>query len=77
MRTSQKNIVEADISKAFTGSLIDIAEVPVFNQFEKWKTYKEADYREMSDYKLYYIMARRNTKIMFNKRYNLVSGKYS
>ena len=71
-----KNIVEADISKAFTGSLIDISEVPVFNQFDKWKVYKDVDYNELSDYTLYFIRAGWDTKIMFNKRFNLVYGKY-
>ena len=71
-----KNIVEADISKAFTGSLIDMSEIPVFNQFDKWKIYKDVDYNELSDYTLYFIRAGWDTKIMFNKRFNLVYGKY-
>ena len=67
-----KNILEADISKAFTGSLIDITEVPVFNQFDKWKAYNNVSFEDLSDYTLYFIKARLNTKIMSNKRFNLV-----
>ena len=59
-----KHIVEADISKAFTESLIDITEVPVFNQFDKWKAYSNVSYEDLSDYTLYFIKARLNTKII-------------
>ena len=50
---------EIDENKAFTKGFIDITEVPVFNQFDKWKEYNDAiKIDELHDLTLYYIQVK-------------------
>ena len=79
-----KNLTEIDITKAYTSRLVGITQVPVFNQFDVWKNYlKEMGFNTMSDYTLFFVedcshngIVKPNTFVMFNKRYNLIYGKY-
>ena len=79
-----KNLTEIDITKAYTSRLVGITQVPVFNQFDVWKNYlKEMDFNTMSDYTLFFVedcsqcgIVKPSTFLMFNKRYNLIYGKY-
>ena len=79
-----KNLTEIDITKAYTSRLIEITQIPVFNQFDVWKKWlKEMNYYTMSDYTLYFVedcshngIVKHSTFLMFNKRYNLIYGKY-
>ena len=79
-----KDLTEIDITKAYTSRLVGITQVPVFNQFDVWKNYlKEMDFNTMSDYTLFFVedcshcgIVKPSTFLMFNKRYNLIYGKY-
>ena len=79
-----KDLTEIDITKAYTSRLVGITQVPVFNQFDVWKNYlKEMDFNTMSDYTLFFVedcshcgIVKASTFLMFNKRYNLIYGKY-
>ena len=72
--TKEKAQSEADILKAVTRRLVVIEEVPVFKQFDKWRVYQNVDGHELSDYTLDFREARGDMKIMFDKKFNLVSG---
>ena len=77
------NITEIDITKAYTSRLDNVDKIPAFNQFDVWRNYyKEMD--NMTDYTLFlledfskHVVAKHSTFLMFNKRYNLIYGKYS
>ena len=82
-----ENIFEADITKAFTGACMKFDEVPVFNQFDIWQKYTDNnDFTKMSDYTLYFVedtyyplilsKKARNSRLMFNKKYNLCYGYF-
>ena len=79
-----KNLTEIDITKAYTSRLVGITQVPVFNQFDVWrKWFKEMGFNTMSDYTLFFVedcshcgIVKPSTFLMFNKRYNLIYGKY-
>ena len=79
-----KDLTEIDITKAYTSRLVGVTQVPVFNQFDVWKNYlKEMDFNTMSDYTLFFVedcshcgIVKPSTFLMFNKRYNLIYGKY-
>ena len=64
---------EIDISKAFTSSLSVIDAIPIFNEFDNWKVYNNTyDIKELSLYKV----KSNKINLFFNKRYNIVYGKY-
>ena len=67
-----ENVVEIDISKAFTSAFLKISEVPVFNEFDYFKPY---DNREIKDYCLYIVKACK-TNLFLNKTYNIVYGMF-
>jgi len=51
-----KEIVEIDISKAFTSAFMKIKEIPLFNQFDTWKVYDEnVDINSLHELTLYFI----------------------
>ena len=63
---------EIDVSKAFTSALANIAQIPIFNEFDVWKRYNSYDIKELS----LYIVKANTSKLFTNKRYSLVFGKY-
>ena len=79
-----KEVTEIDITKAYTSRLINIDKIPVFNQFDIWRPYTDdMDYNKMSDYVLYFVEDCKRTRPnftvflnLFNKKYNLIYGKY-
>ena len=40
-RSDIENEIEIDISKAFTHAFITISEIPVFNQFDIWRSFDD------------------------------------
>ena len=75
-------IVEIDISKAFTSAFMKIKEIPVFNQFDTWKVYDEnVDINSLHELTLYYIETLDSElgcpfRMLFNKKYCLIYGKF-
>ena len=64
---------EIDISKAFTSSLSVFDTIPIFNEFDNWKVYNNTyNIKELSLYKV----KSNKINLFFNKRYNIVYGKY-
>ena len=71
-RSLQADLVEIDIGKAYTAALKKISCVPVFNEFDRFKPYKEGD--AIQDMNLYTVKAKGNHNLFFNKRNNLCYG---
>ena len=77
-----KEIVEIDISKAFTSAFMKMKEIPVFNQFDTWKVYDETvDINSLHELTLYYIETLDCElgcpfRMLFNKKYCLIYGKF-
>ena len=69
---SVEDLVEIDISKAFTSAFLKISRVPIFNEFDYFKPY---DNHEIKDYCLY-IVKTTKTSLFFNKTYNIVYGMF-
>ena len=63
---------EIDISKAFTSALANTIQIPIFNEFETWKSYNSCPINELS----LYIVKSDKINLFFNKRYCLVFGQY-
>lgn len=78
-----KDIAEIDLSKAFTSKFIEILKICIFTQFDVWKGFDATtmDIQQMPDLTLYFvkvpdsIFIRYRTRILFNKRYNIIYGK--
>ena len=66
------NIVEIDICKAFTHALTQINNIPIFNEFDIFKTYNGETIEPLT---LYLIKIEKET-LMFNKRFNLCFGMF-
>lgn len=69
---SQCNLVEIDISKAYTGAFMRIKAIPVFNEFDTWAPYNGEAIRKLS----LYLVEASEFDLFFNKRYNLVYGYF-
>ena len=67
---SSKNLIEIDISKAYTSAMQSITKIPIFNEFDIFKTY---DGSKINDYYLYIIKTLK-TNIYLNKSYNFAYG---
>ena len=67
-----EDVVEIDISKAFTSAFLKISEVPVFNEFDYFKPY---DNHEIRDYCLY-IVKTTKPNLFLNKTHNLIYGMF-
>ena len=65
-------IVEIDVSKAFTHALIQITQVPIFNEFDNFKPYDNQKLKAMN----LYIVKTSDLNMMFNKTFNLCYGKF-
>ena len=68
----KNNLIELDVSKAYTAAFAKIKEVPVFNEFDLFKPYKG---EELSDHCLYIVKATEHN-MFFNKRFNLCYGLF-
>jgi hypothetical protein len=66
------NIVEIDVSKAYTYSLSQITEIPVFNIFDNFENYNNQEIDSLS----LYIVENKKHNLFFNKKYNLCYGKF-
>ena len=79
-----KDIIEIDMCKAFTKAFMDISKIIVFNQFDVWRacdnSFNISNHHELT---MYYIKVNclfnsiylNPTHILFNKRYNLITGQ--
>ena len=66
-----EEIVEIDRTKAFTHASLLITEIPVFNQFDIWRVYTDADINTLHELTIYYVEIRNelfNRKMMFDKK---------
>ena len=69
-------LVEIDRTKAFTWAFTQIKFIPVFNEFDSWKHYTDdVDVNKLSSLTLYMVEVKA-CNIFFNKKYNLVYGKF-
>ena len=64
----EENLYELDIRKAFTHSLNQIKEIPLFNEFDIFKPYKNEDIKQLG----LYIVTSKNGNLFLNKTYNLI-----
>ena len=72
-QVKEKNdLIELDISKAYTAAFAKIQNVPVFNEFDLFEPYKG---EELTDH-CQYIVKATQLNMFFNKRYNLCYGLF-
>jgi hypothetical protein len=69
---TKQNLVEIDISKAYTYALSQITEIPIFNEFDNFEYYNNEPINELS----LYIVKNNTYDAFFNKSYNLCYGKF-
>jgi len=69
----RSDLIEIDISKAYTGAFIRITAIPVFTEFDIWQPYNSND--KIHDLSLYLVEAK-EVDLYFNKRYNLCYGQF-
>ena len=67
-----KTLCEIDRTKAFTWAFAQIKEIPVFSEFDDWKKWDDT---KIEDLNLYMVQVY-SSNIFFNKKYNLVYGKF-
>ena len=65
-------LVEIDMSKAYTFALSQITEVPVFNIFDNFEYYANEPINDLS----LYVVENKSLNTFFNKTYNLCYGKF-
>ena len=77
-----KTLCEIDRTKAFTWAFTQIKEIPVFSEFDDWKhgdallpNGNSWDNTKIEDLNLYMVQVS-SSNIFFNKKYNLVYGKF-
>ena len=77
-KVNVKNLVEIDVSKAFTHAFLQINQIPVFNQFDMWKVLKESDdINKFHKLTLYYVKNNSSShRILLNKKYCLLYGVF-
>ena len=68
----KEDLIELDISKAYTYALSQITEIPVFNEFDNFEYYNNDTINELS----LYIVKTNIYDTFFNKSYNLCYGKF-
>ena len=72
----EKNVAEIDINKAFTKAFTSIKKIPIFRQFDIWRKWSsELNVNDMPSLTLYMVKVS-NANIMFNKKHNLIYGKF-
>ena len=72
-QVKEKNdLIELDVSKAYTAAFAKVKNVPVFNEFDLFKPYKG---EELSDHGLYIVKAT-GQDMFFNKRFSLCYGLF-
>ena len=85
----EKNVAEIDINKAFTKAFTSIKKIPIFRQFDIWRqwsselnvndmpslTQQSCESSDLSGLTLYMVKVA-NANIMFNKKHNLMYGKF-
>ena len=69
---NHSNMIELDISKAFTSAFLKIKTIPIFNEFDKFIPY---DNSTIEDYNLY-IVQTSVSDLFLNKTYNLCYGLF-
>ena len=67
-----KTLCEIDRTKAFTWAFTQIKEIPVFSEFDEWKSWDDT---KIEDLNLYMVQVY-SSNIFFNKKYNLIYGKF-
>ena len=84
-----RSVAEIDINKAFTKAFTSIKKIPIFRQFDIWRkwsselnvndmpslTQQSCESSDLSDLTLYMVKVS-NANIMFNKKHNLIYGKF-
>jgi hypothetical protein len=71
-KTIAKDVVEIDVSRAFTSAFLQIKQVPVFNEFDYFRPY---DNHEIQEHYLYIVKVS-DVSLMFNKTFNLCYGMF-
>ena len=65
-------VVEIDVSKAYTSAFRRIKKVPIFNEFDNFRIYRQ---EPILDFNLYLVKTD-DLNLFFNKQYNLCYGKF-
>ena len=71
-RGTHGDLVEIDVSKAYASAFVEINEVPIFNEFDNFKIYRD---EPISDFNLY-IIKTNELNLFCNKQYNFCYGKF-
>ena len=66
------DLVELDISKAFSFAFTNIHQIPIFNIFDTFKPYHNQQIKQLS---LYIVFAQK-TSLFLYKHYNLIYGQF-
>ena len=65
-----KNLIEIDITKAYSYSMSCINQIPIFNEFDIWKQYNG---HKLEDFELYMVLVGEQS-MFFHKKCNLCYG---
>jgi len=72
LEIDDNDMVEIDVSKAFTKAFSNITKIPIFNEFDNFIPY---DNSKFQDYNLYIVEVDELT-LLFNKKFNLCYGYF-
>jgi len=67
-----QELVEVDITKAYTSAFDQINEIPVFNEFDIWKKYNNEDIKDLS----LYLVESHEGNLFFDKKVNFCFVKF-
>jgi len=70
--TNISNLIEIDISKAYSAAFARITKIQIFNNFDVWQPYEG---EEIKNFHLYAIKSNENNAF-FNKTHNLCYGQF-
>ena len=65
-------LIELDMSKAYTAAFMKIQHIPIFNEFDIWKKYDQEPIRPLSLYQV----ERKDGNLFYNKNISLVYGRF-
>ena len=69
---NKKNLLEIDISKAFTYALSQIKKIPIFCEFDIFEKYNGQQIKPLN----LYIVENKNVNLFFNQKYCLCYGQF-
>ena len=71
LSSQQKNLIEIDLTKAYTSAFREITEIPIFNEFDSFKPYEGEEILPLNLY-----IAKDLNHALATQSHNLVYGKF-